>query len=134
MSRTHLYLAAIVAVSGCASGTGGSGATHSSSALSTEEIAAVNVEGRTAFDVVTRLRPKWLVARGVKSLIGNDSAEYPMVIVDGRAEGRTGALRDIPADEIATIHYYDIAEAPGKFGHRGASGVIEVKLKRASHQ
>ena len=40
----------------------------------------------------------------------------------------------IPADQVGDMRYYDVAEAQGKFGARGASGVIEVRLKRSSTQ
>ena len=137
MSVNHFYQAAIVAILGCASGAAGTsgGTSPSGDVVTSEEIAKFTVEGRSAYDMVSRLRPRWLSARGVRSFTAsNDSSEYAMVFVDGRATGRPGTLRDIPADQVSDMRYYDIAEAQGKFGARGASGVIEVRLKRSSTQ
>jgi hypothetical protein len=64
----------------------------------------------------------------------SDSTEYALVVVDGHPSGRIGSLRDIQAYQVSDIRYYDVGEAPGKFGERGASGVIEVRLKSPSRQ
>ncbi|MDP9202565.1 MAG: hypothetical protein M3P26_11630 [Gemmatimonadota bacterium] len=139
MNGQHLYLVAIAAIVGCATGTSGASSTYaaprSGNVLAAEQIAAFGVEGRTAYDLVARLRPKWLVVRGVQSLVGpSDSTEFALVMVDGHPAGRIGSLRDIQAYQVADIRYYDVGEAGGKFGGRGASGVIEVRLKSPSHQ
>ena len=139
MTGQHLYLVAIAAVFGCAAGTPGTSSTSAprsgGNILAAEQISTFNPEGRTAYDMVARLRPTWLRARGVQSRTGpSDSTEYALVVVDGNFAGRTGALRDIQAYQVSDMRYYDIGEAPGKFGERGASGVIEVTLKSASRQ
>ena len=108
---------------------------RSGSALTVQEIAAFNTEGRTAYDVVSRLRPTWLRARGVEPrVMASDSSEYALVVVDGHPLGRIGALRDIQAYQLSDMRYYDPSEAGAKFAERGASGVIEVRLKSPSRQ
>jgi hypothetical protein len=139
MAVRHLYFVAIVAVAACAPGTSGTsnarGAPRTSSALTVEEITAFNTDGRTAFDVVSRLRPAWLRARGVQSIArASDSTEYALVVVDGHPMGRIGTLRDILAYQLAAMRYYDMSEGGGKFGERGANGVIEVRLKTPDRQ
>ena len=134
MSVKHLHMVAIAAIVGCATSTSGtsniSGTPRSGSALTVEEIAAFNTEGRTAYDVVSRLRPTWLRARGVEPrVMASDSSEYALVVVDGHPLGRIGALRDIQAYQLSDMRYYDPSEAGAKFAERGASGVIEVRLK-----
>ena len=134
MSVKDLYPLAIVAIVGCASSTSGtsnaSGVPRSGSALTVQEIAAFNTEGRTAYDVVSRLRPTWLRARGGEPrVMASDSSEYALVVVDGHPLGRIGALRDIQAYQLSDMRYYDPSEAGAKFAERGASGVIEVRLK-----
>jgi hypothetical protein len=134
MRTEHLPVVALVFIAACATGTSGTaGSTHSGSTLTADEIAIVNVEGKTAFDIVSRLRPKWLVARGVQPLRGEtDSSEYALVVIDNRATGRTNALRDVPAEQVADMHFYDPAEVGGRFGPRGTSGVIQIRLKGAT--
>jgi len=139
MTGQHLYLVAIAAVFGCAAGTPGTPSTSAprsgGNILAAEQIATFNPEGKTAYDMVARLRPTWLRARGVVSRAGpSDSTEYALVVVDGQPVGRIGSLRDIQAYQVSDMRYYDIGEAPGKFGERGASGVIEVRMKSRSSQ
>lgn len=139
MNRQPFYVVAIAAIVACATGASGtsspSAGSRSSTVLAAEQIAAFGVEGRTAYDLVARLRPKWLVVRGVQSLTGlTDSTEFALVMVDDHPVSRIGALRDIQAYQVADMRYYDVGEAGGKFGTRGASGVIEVRLKSASRQ
>ena len=139
MKSQHLYLAALAAITGCATGTSGtsspSAGSRSSSVLTAEQIAAFGVEGRSAYDLVSRLRPKWLVIRGVQSIAAaSDSTEFALIMVDDHPVGRIGALRDIQAYQVDGMRYYDVGEAGGKFGGRGASGVIEVKLKSPSRR
>ena len=139
MNSQHLYLAALAAIFGCATGTPGtsspSAGSRSSSVLTADQITAFGVEGRSAYDLVSRLRPKWLVVRGVQSIAqASDSTEFALIMVDDHPVGRVSALRDIQAYLIDGMRYYDVAEAGGKFGARGASGVIEVRLKSPSRR
>jgi hypothetical protein len=133
MSIKHLYLVGVATAIACAppGGTAGStGAPERSTLLTADEITAVGPEGKTAYDVVSRLRPKWLRAHGPESLRGeSDSSEFALVIVDSRQMGRIQALRDVDAYQVADIHFYEPAVSNGKFGPRGASGVIEVRTK-----
>jgi hypothetical protein len=134
MNGKRLCVGAIAAIVGCASGASGTSGTsatpRSSSILSAEQIGTLSPEGRTAYDLVTRFRPKWLLARGVQPrLSASDSSEYALVVVDGHPTGRIGALRDIEAYQVVDMRYYDIGEAGAKFGERGASGIIEVRLR-----
>jgi len=139
MTGKYLYCVALAAIVGCAAGSAGTSGTsapsRSANVLAAEQIATFNPEGKTAYDMVARLRPTWLRARGVQSRVGpSDSTEYALVVVDGNFAGRTGSLRDIQAYQVSDMRYYDIGEAPGKFGERGSSGVIEVRLKSPSRQ
>ncbi|MDP9205289.1 MAG: hypothetical protein M3P12_07525 [Gemmatimonadota bacterium] len=92
--------------------------------MAAEQIAAFSGEGRTAYDLVSRLRPKWLAARCVQSLVGpSDSSEYALVVIDGRPSGRIGALRDIPVYQVGDIRYYDVGESGAKFGSGVPAGL-----------
>jgi hypothetical protein len=130
MPAKHLYLIATAVIIACAPA-GTSRASRSSNVLTAEELAAFKLEGRTAYEVVGRLRPAWLRVRGVQSISGVslDSTEFALVIVDGHPLGRIGALRDIQAYQLSGLRYYDPSESGGRFGTRGANGVIEVRLK-----
>ena len=133
MSIKDLFLVGLATAIACAppaGTTGGTGAPERSTLLTAEEITANGPEGKTAYDVVSRLRPKWLRAHGPESLHAEaDSSEFALVIVDNRQMGRIQALRDVEAYQVADIHFYEPAVSNGKFGPRGASGVIEVRTK-----
>lgn len=139
MSVKHAYLVPLVILGWACSASGTSSASavpRRGSLLSAEELAAFEVEGKTAYDAVERLRKRWLAPRGVQSLIGaSDSSEYAIVFVDGHPSGRLGSLREIPLYQVGDIRYYDVGEAAATFGTRGASsGVIEVRMKSASRE
>ncbi|MDQ6689851.1 MAG: hypothetical protein M3Z18_05005, partial [Gemmatimonadota bacterium] len=80
---------------------------------------------------VSRLRPRWMRAHGVESLVPSaDSSEYALVFVDGAKYGGLSSLRNIQAFQVRDIQFYNVADA-GKFGPMaGTSGVIEVRMKR----
>jgi hypothetical protein len=131
MPVRHLYLIATAVIVACAPARTSS-VSRSSNALTAEELAAFKLEGRTAYEVVSRLRPAWLRVRGIQSITGvtsADSSEFALVIVDGHPLGRISVLRDIQAYQLSNLRYYDPSESGGRFGTRGANGVIEVRLK-----
>lgn len=132
MSFRQLYLVAFSVAIACAppAGTGGAGGPDRAGLITADEAAGFNPEGRTAYDMVSRLRPKWLRANGPQSLSAqSDSSEFAMVVVDNQPMGRIQALRDIQAYQVVDIHYYDPSLAQGKYGARGAGGVIEVRTR-----
>ena len=131
MSIKSLHALTVSVIVACTPPPGtSSGAPQRTALLTADEIAATAVEGRTAYDVVSRLRPSWLRARGVRSLVApSDSTEFALVVVDRHPVGRIQTLRDIQADQVADIRYYDPTEGTGSYGERGGSGVIQVTMK-----
>jgi hypothetical protein len=130
MSIRYLYLIGVAAILGCASGgtpgTAGTAAPRKGNLLTAAEIAAANADNTTAYDAVARLRPNWLVARGVAT----QGPEYPVVFVDGQQFGPPESLRGIQAYHVEEIRFYDITQAGARFGIKGGTGgVIEVKSK-----
>lgn len=136
MSTKHLFLIAVAAILGCApatpvmDNTGASAAAAAvprrANALTAEEIDAENANTGTAYDAIARLRPNWLVARGVAV----QGSEYAVVFVDGSQHGDLNSLRSIAAYHVAEARYYDITQAGARYGIRGGTGgVIDVRLK-----
>jgi hypothetical protein len=132
MSTKHLILIAVAAILGCAPPTptvdsaAASAVPRRANALTAEEIAAENANTGTAYDAIARLRPNWLVARGVAV----QGSEYAVVFVDGAQHGDLNSLRAIPAYHVAEARYYDITQAGARYGIRaGTGGVIDVRMK-----
>lgn len=135
MSIKLFYLVAAAAVVGCASpGTKPDPTTTTTGRynfLSADEVVAARAEANSAYDAIARLRPNWLAARGVTSLVdGGSGTEFPVVYVDGQRYGEMGSLRNIQAYQVGSMQYYDVTQAGATFGIRGgSSGVIEVRMK-----
>lgn len=82
-----------------------------------------------AYEVVARLRGNFLSNRGATSLLNTSSPE-PTVYVDGVPWGPPATLRNIPAEQVATIRLYRAWEATTKFGSGNMGGVIDVATRR----
>ena len=83
-------------------------------------------EMRSAYDVVTHLRPHWLFRHGVS---GHE--EGPLVLVGEVWFGTAASLRDISAETIEEIRYLDARDATTRFGSGHTTGVIVVTLRRS---
>ena len=132
MVRVRLLHLVIVAMSiGCAAAsTSGAGGERRSQILTQDEITASGVSGN-AFDVITRLRPNFLVSRGPTTL-GNaqSTAMYPNIYLDGIPYGDINTLRNIDTSQIAEIRLYQAGEAQTKFGMGNNNGVIAITTRR----
>jgi len=78
--------------------------------ISSEQIEQAQMRGKTAFEVVQRLRPGWFRARGVKlprrgPLSPGESwtQEIPVYLDNVRFGADVGALRHIAADRVRRI-------------------------------
>ena len=125
MSVKHLYLVAVAAILGCAANGASTSSTHrTGSLLTAEEIAAAHADLTTAYDVIARLRPTWLAARGPSATA--------TVFVDGQkyGDGDISQLRSIQGFSIASIRYYDVTQSTAMFGVQGGSaGTIAITMK-----
>jgi hypothetical protein len=98
--------------------------------ITAEEIAAAHADVNSAYDAIARLRPNWLATHGPTSVNTAGGAGVATVFVNGVQYGDLSSLRNIPAYEVADLHYYDVTEAGATFGIKGgASGVIDVRTR-----
>ena len=82
-----------------------------------------------AFEVITRLRPMFLVSRGKVDLQAGSSNALPNVYVDDQLYGDVTTLRAIAASTIETIRFYNAAEAQYKYGKGNAAGAISIQTR-----
>jgi hypothetical protein len=87
-----------------------------------------DVSMRDAYEVVQRLRPAWLRARGRVSF-QSSTAQNPVVYVDGIRFGSPESLRQVPADAVQDIRYLGASEATTRFGTGHPGGVILVRTR-----
>ena len=124
-----------------ATASAGSGPKPSSTLITADEIARVNV--LNGYEVVQKLRPAMLsqrqiasahgqggMAKGAPPIKGTDVASGQVVVyMDGTRLGDIEQLRGITAASIATLRYYSASEAQLKWGSNHPAGAIEVISK-----
>ena len=96
--------------------------------ITQEEIRSVPASN--LYDLVEKLRPQMLRARGQSTLGGSTASDYPLVYVDGRQYGDIGSLRSLIPSQVSMVRYYDPTMASGKFGMTAGSGVIDVTTRQ----
>ncbi len=117
-----LLLLAVVPFAACASGSGsGSGSTTSSrDVISFEEVQ--NTTAGSAYEIVQRLRPRWLQRRGTS---------VAAVRIDGRImTGGLVELQNIRGIDVEEIRFINSRDATTQFGTGFPGGVIDVSLRR----
>lgn len=124
MNGRHLPCLALVLllVSGCAS-TEGSERSRTADVISRAEIEGLDVG--SAFEVVERLRPRWLRTRGVTSLRDPTSGDA-WVYVDGIRFGRIDSLHQLSRDSLIEVRRISARDAQTQFGTGHQGGVILV--------
>jgi hypothetical protein len=132
MNAARMFmLVSIGAVVGCASsGSSGGGSAPDSRTLRYDEISKANVGGN-AYDVISRLRPGFLVSRGQATISnGTAASSYPNIYLDGVPYGDITTLRNIDASHIAEVRLFQAWEAQTKFGVGNNGGVIAITTRR----
>lgn len=126
----NLMLLAVGIVLGCTPSTSNSsGGSPDSRVIKYEEIERSQIGG-SAYEVISRLRPSFLVGRGDVTVMGPRESRYPNVYVDGVPYGDIGSLRRLDAAQIGEIRLYPAYEAQTKFGTGNNSGVIAITTRR----
>ena len=128
MSIRSVYMVALAFTLACAStgGAGGSAPPPDRNLLTDDEIATISVA--SAYEAVERLRPLFLKTRG-RSTINAGGSEYASVFVNGQFYGDLPSLRNIVANEVREIRYFNGPDAVTKYGMRYGSGAIDVRIK-----
>ena len=83
--------------------------------------------GQSAREVVERLHPNWLLARGVSLGAG---PSYARVVVDGTSRGHIQELNFLNSADIESMRHLSAADATTKYGTGYLGGVIEVTTMR----
>lgn len=110
-------LGAVVGLAACASGGGGGsdGPRRDANLITSQELAEYTT--LTAHDVIRRLRPRWLRARG---------GGAPQLIMDGARLGNLDSLSTISVADVESLRFLSAADATMRFGTNFPNGAIEV--------
>ena len=103
------------------------GSTADNSVITEQELDSLR--SSSAYEVVRRLRPMFLVSRGKLSVQPGSQPALPNVYVDDQFYGDISALNAISASTIETIKYFTASEAQYKYGRGNAAGVIGIFTK-----
>lgn len=118
---------AAILLGGCAAHSASESQPVDSSVITEAEIDSAHVS--TAYDVIHKLRPQFLITRGKMSLDPAVPPALPRVYVDEQLYGDATTLRGISSLAIESIRYYSGPGAQYKYGHDNASGVIAITTK-----
>ena len=130
MRRSRLLAAALCALALACAGAQrqrGPRLAHDPNLITADEISGISA--MTAYDVVKRLRPHFLVSRGPTS-IADPRPTTPVVYLDGIRYGDVSALVGIEASRVASIRFITGPEAQQRFGSDNVGGAILVATKQ----
>lgn len=130
-SRSIRFLVSVVAALVLASACSGNassprGPSRDRNMITTEELSTVN--GLSAYEVVQRLRPHWLNARGGARSLGLRTEV--VVFADNIRLGGVEVLRNLPANTVRQMEYMDATSAsnrlPGVGSGEHIAGAIVI--------
>lgn len=114
-----------VLIAGCAST--GEGTQGDRSRITPEEVQEAASSTTTAYALVQRLRPHWLRKRGRSSI---ENPSDIRVYMNGSRYGSTPQdLRNINAENVASLEFLNAAQATNRYGTGHDHGVILVSTK-----
>ena len=135
----------LLGLTACAGGSGGGGG-GSADTITQQQIDEAGLDD--AWEVVRRLRPRWLqpsrspTSSGVRPLTGRptigmpqDGTDavveevYPRVVLDGVLYGEVASLSSVSARTVASIQFVSASDARTRYGAGYEGGVIEVRSR-----
>jgi len=133
-----LALAAVGCATAGSSGSTSAGASASQSSaprrgganmISEAEITSSGVSN--AYELIQRLRPAWLRARGTSSVNGSTGGgDAPVVYMDGAQLGDLSSLSSVSIQTIRQVQFLSASEATQRFGTNQMGGAILLTSKR----
>ncbi len=104
---------------------------------SPDYVTSIEIEktsSENAFELISRLRPRWLTAPGgTASLGGGARSQVIVVYLDGARVGVKENLRSISSSGIVSMRYYDATRAATILNEGGSepiAGAIVISTKR----
>ena len=125
--QTALFFFVLTTVVACASHTTSDTPAPERDLITSAEIDSSHLS--TAYDVIHKLRPQYLMSRGKLSLDPAVPPALPRVYVDDQFYGDASTLRGLLTGSLESIRYLSSATAQYKYGHDNAAGVIAIVTK-----
>jgi len=125
--RSYGVLLALLALSLASCATGGAGATERGDPdIITREEIDQSPGSRTAYELIQRLRPQWLITRGIANVRQGSGAEDIVVYMDNARMGYREALRSIPLGSVRYLEFFDARRATQRWGGGHIHGAILI--------
>lgn len=128
--RASLLLSlVVVSLAACASTGGSNGNGRDINHISGQEIAEVEANVSNLYELIQRLRPRWLTVRGDRSF---SSATEIVVYQDQMFLGGIGTLRNLDPSFPHSLTYLDAAQATAQLpglGSRSVEGAIVINTR-----
>lgn len=121
--RTGLGLSAFLVLAACAAGVGG-GTGGDRDTITQEQL--LDTGTADVYEAVQRLRPEWLLSRGPRSMVQDDTPALASVYMSGSHLGDVEALRNLRPENVEALRYFDAGPASARFGMGHPRGVIQV--------
>ncbi|HET7585612.1 MAG TPA: hypothetical protein VFK13_11930 [Gemmatimonadaceae bacterium] len=115
---------------------------HDPNAISSDEIDGVRAQLSNAYQLVQRLRPRWLRDRGADELlpvaaVGQDGRPTTKpappararVFVDGSEFGDLNSMKDIDIHQVGELRYIDARAATTRYGAGYPGGIIWITTR-----
>ena len=131
IKRTFGILALTLAAA-CASGGNAAGSSPGKNpdVITEQELAAPELQSVDALQAVQRLRPRFLIARGMTSTASNSSAGGTHVSIDGGSLAALSDLQRMRPGALKEIRYLSPTEAAQRFGGMAANGAVLIVTSR----
>lgn len=109
--------------------TSASAVNRNSNVVTREELSDPTLAGNDMLQVLRRIRPQYLVTRGMVSK-SNTAAGAVQVSMDGGALQPLSTLNSVRVEEVLEVRYFTSSEAAQKFGSTANSGPVLVVKRR----
>ena len=116
MKRAKVVLSTgflLLGLAGCASTSGSGGAARDPNLISRSLLREAEPEGISAFQLIDRLRSRWLQTRGATSV--TNSASYAMVVLDDVRHGELNTLLNMDLVGIEEMRFLNARDATTRF-------------------
>lgn len=121
----RVLVAAVAALAACAS-TGQTGAHVQHNVVTAEELSRTPT--MNLYDALGRIRPSFFRSRDVQTT-SHPIIEPVQVYLDGQRTEGLDALRQIMADAVQEVRFYEPQDANTRFGTGNNGGAMDVILK-----
>jgi hypothetical protein len=130
LNNAAFLLVALLSLQACAS-SGAAGGNPPTATSSPDYLTSIEISGTqaaNAYEIITRLRPRWLQAGRIGSMSGGVRTQVIAVYLDGQRVVGQDALRSISSSGIKTMRFLDATRAATVLRETGSEPIAGAIL------